>query len=834
MSEHSAKLPHLFIIRAATKESFTSPKSRRSKFAPLPRNREQHARLLESQITQAITKRNQLVAEDPTAAESGGFYLEFRLINNEGTKDVIQSLEYRMGKNPIELMAVREDGEFLAATVFIPDERKDYFVNKVEEYRTKEGGKSKDKNAVPKPKHEKLITQIESVSYANVKSLFTNKVNSFPETGKTVWWEAWLIKNVEARFRQLAQNLQIQVSEHTLKFREREVVLVSATLEQMEKLITTRRYVAELRLHRETPFTFMNMSPPEQIQWVNDLKARVVKNKSDVFVCILDSGIARVHPLIEDHLDSSHCHTQHSTRGDVDRRGHGTWMSGLALYGDLTTTLQSGEVVEVNHNLESSKILPDVNSNHKDLYGYVTKEGVYRAEIANPTAKRVVCLAITEDGSGYNSEAKTGYNGKPTSWSAALDQLAFEDDETRRLVVVSAGNIWKFPHHKDDYMTLNDVEGIESPAQAWNALTVGAYSTKDTITDSTFAGWTPLAPLGDLSPTSRTSVAWENQWPVKPDVVFEGGNKACSPSGDLDVADDLWLLTTHHEPTTRSFNTIGETSAATALASRMAAQILVEYPGFWPETTRALIIHSAEWTQAMKNSVKGLSKKEKQRTLLRRYGYGVPNLQSALYSASNHLTLIVQDSLYPFDKNGSIKAKEMNVHRFPWPTQILEDLSDTPVEMRVTLSYFVEPNPGERGWGTRYSYASHGLRFDVKHAEETEAAFRRRVNKMARDGQIDTVRATSDKWRLSEAPKGSISSNVWEGTATQLAAKDAIGIYPVGGWWKEKPQLDDWRRSARYALIVSIRTPSTEVDLYTPVKTAIDILTPVPIEIEVK
>ena len=72
----------------------------------------------------------------------------------------------------------------------------------------------------------------------------------------------------------------------------------------------------------------------------------------------------------------------------------------------------------------------------------------------------------------------------------------------------------------------NDVESVDDPAQAWNALTVGAFTEKVDIIDPAFAGYTPIAPAGELSPRSRTSVAWDRQWPVKPDVVFEGGNLA--------------------------------------------------------------------------------------------------------------------------------------------------------------------------------------------------------------------------------------------------------------------------------------------------------------------
>jgi hypothetical protein len=39
----------------------------------------------------------------------------------------------------------------------------------------------------------------------------------------------------------------------------------------------------------------------------------------------------------------------------------------------------------------------------------------------------------------------------------------------------------------------------------------------------------------------------------------------------------------------------------------------------------------------------------------------------------------------------------------------------------------------------------------------------------------------------------------------------------VSGWWKEKPALQRWDRSVRYALLLSIRAPEAEIDLYTPI-----------------
>ena len=50
---------------------------------------------------------------------------------------------------------------------------------------------------------------------------------------------------------------------------------------------------------------------------------------------------------------------------------------------------------------------------------------------------------------------------------------------------------------------------------------------------------------------------------------------------------------------------------------------------------------------------------------------------------------------------------------------LAKDLGAVDVELRVTLSYFIEPSAARRGWRRRYAYASHGLRFEAKGPSET-------------------------------------------------------------------------------------------------------------------
>jgi hypothetical protein len=60
-----------------------------------------------------------------------------------------------------------------------------------------------------------------------------------------------------------------------------------------------------------------------------------------------------------------------------------------------------------------------------------------------------------------------------------------------------------------------------------------------------------------------------------------------------------------------------------------------------------------------------------------------------------------------------------------------------------------------------------------------------------------------------------------------LAERDAIAVFPVGGWWKEKLGLQRWDRSARYALLVSIRAPGAAVDIYTTIANQIGVAIPI-------
>jgi hypothetical protein len=241
------------------------------------------------------------------------------------------------------------------------------------------------------------------------------------------------------------------------------------------------------------------------------------------------------------------------------------------------------------------------------------------------------------------------------------------------------------------------------------------------------------------------------------------------------------------------------------------------------------MVHSARWTDAMLQAYLPAGKepiKADYLWLVRHCGFGVPDINRALWSLSNSLTMVIESELYPFKKVGN-KApalRDMNLHQLPWPLDELESLGETEVEMRVTLSYFIEPNPSTRGVRSKYRYESHGLRFDVKRPLESLDGFRGRINALAINEDNIKGRSGDDKeWDIGpqNRHKGSLHSDIWKGPAAELASRGVLAVFPTLGWWKTRTALARYNKKARYALIISIHAPATNIDLYSAVENKI-------------
>ncbi|HKO88732.1 MAG TPA: S8 family peptidase [Burkholderiales bacterium] len=820
-----ARRPHLVIDNTSSTQRYTSPSAGGGTRPRIPlRDRANHYSILSGQLNTAKLLSEQVAqraSEVELEPEGIGLQLEFE--SYPAVKLAVESLDQARAK--IELLNVREtdDGRTLA-TIWVPHGGLQHFEQVLADYFSEKkdvNGKRRDQRT--------LVDAIAAIRVATLEALWTDDWTVFPQDPEqAIWWEAWLpIRGNRARvlddFKRFAQSIEARVGPDVLRFPERTVVLVYASRAQLQRSVWLLSTLAELRRAKETAEFFDQLAPEEQSEWVDNLVGRIEPALAGApHVCLLDTGCTRAHPLLEASIAASDTYTVEPAWGTDDSHGHGTGLAGLALYGNLQHALESADPVRLLARLESVKLLRGEGDNEGRHFGYLTVEATARAEIGAPHRARVFSMAVTtRDGRD---------RGRPSAWSAAVDRLTSDADNAGahpRLLVVSAGNVedqqamMTYPAHLA-------TDAIHDPGQAWNALTVGACTEKAWISEDDGGDYQPIAPVGGLSPFTTTSSTWTNtDWPWKPDIVMEGGNAGKDAISACSFA-SLSLLTTYHAVNERLLTVTNATSAASALAANLCATIMGQYPQFWPETVRGLVAHSARWTQSMSSlHYTGANHTVRMTNLLKHCGYGRPDIERALWSASNSLTLIVQDELQPFFKDGSkgIKTCDMHLHSLPWPSDVLMALGETNVHLRVALSYFIEPNPGRLPTGTKFTYPSHGLRFEVRRPTESLQNFTLRINRAARDEEEGPTyrNVQDDGWQIGHQlrRRGSLHADIWEGTAADLAKRGFLAVYPAMGWWRTRTKHEHYNRSVRYSLIVSIETPTVEQDIYAAVQSLI-------------
>lgn len=812
---------HILLQERTAQLPYTAISSGRGKVHPrLNLNRQAQGQKIQHEFNDAVG------IFEVLAPESEFVYLVFKsapgfLLDIDKFEDA--NLNYRLASYKRIPGAVAQNDVY-EATVCLNPRAIAKFLTKVEQYINEDTPSGN-------PKHQNLMANLDSIKSASLKSFWQEPELSFPEQETSVWWEIWVYKNplisIDSQMQtiyQLLENTDIQLGQRKhLSFPEHLVFLAYGSALQLGNSILYTDALSELRKPRETADFFTYLDKHQQADLIEDLNGRVNNFQiiGNISVCLLDTGVNIAHPLLSnlvpvEHLDAIN---PNWSKSDTHPQGHGTPMAGLILFGDLTEALDGFQQFQIFHNLESIKIIEPGQPNTPELYGAITQEAIARAEIINPNFKRIICMAVTSE--------SIVHLGRPSSWSAAIDQQLFGDAEVRNgnsIIFISSGNLAL--DERINSPLINEQASIEDPAQSFNAITIGSYTLKDSLDLEQFPGALLLAQRGAMAPCNTTSISWQQEWPRKPDVVMEGGNHGIYDEQLIDH-DSLSVLSTSKGGLGRPwFTAFGDTSASTALASKFAAELYYSYSTYWPETIRALLIHSADWTPEMLggHQISELTIPQKL-NLIATVGYGVPNMTKARYSANNSLSLIIERTLKPYKlENNIVKTDEYQIIDLPWPVEALQELLAVEVQLKVTLSYFIEPNPGNRQYELAASYRSHGLRFKMIDTNEGEEAFAARISRATRDD--DYVAEGNEHWILGSQVrnKGSIHKDIWQGTAADLATRSKIAIYPVGGWWKNRKKLARYEQTIRYSLVVTIDTPDIDIDIYTPVSLQIPVI----------
>lgn len=786
------------------------------------RDRLAHAKKIEHDLEAASEARE-------VVERRGGEYLQFNSSPGYG----IDPDKFENLTSKIHLLGVKRSGDadssVVSATVYVPSHKADFFLNRVLDYA------DDDKNTKKGNwKNKELVESIDSVTQVSPRTLWSDDASAFPGD-LPIWCEIWIdttqsdAERVNDGFTESCKNNDIEYSEKHIVFPEHIVVLAKVNAKQLDCLFNDIGRMSEIRRLAEPNSDLLGFDGRSQREFADDLQNRVQGTQNpDISVCLLDSGMNASHPLLIPAINGQNSILSAEPGWPTnDDEGHGTEMAGVALYEDLKEQLISFNTVSLHSSIESVRIFPQKGSNAKELYGLVTSDAMAAIETEHPGRNRIYCMAVTDKDSPCD--------GRPSSWSAMLDGLiadaASEGTGRQRLCMVSAGNLMNNDASISPYTDANVLAPVEDPAQSWNAVSVGAYTDYVTVEHEGYDGYHAVAPKGGLSPYSRTSATWEGDWPIKPEICCEGGNRITNGYNLLDPW-DLGKLTTSNDIPNHYFDEIRATSAATAQAAWMAAQILEAYPTIWPETVRGLLVHSARWTDEMKKAFLGASDKSKtaRRALLRSCGWGVPHLDYALGCLDSRINLIVQGEIQPFDNHG--KTNEMKLHELPWPSEELLKLGEVDTELRVTLSYFVEPNPGDRGWKSKFRYASCGLRFQAIGPNQSKEDLLKSISKKMREDDNDTGGSSGSKdWYLGlqNRDRGSIHSDFKQMTAADLSSSRYIVVYPVYGWWAKRKALGKMTNRIRYSLIVTIETLEVESQLYNEVATQVKV--PIPMAI---
>lgn len=738
----------------------------------------------------------------------------------------------------IVLQTRRTEARAEQALLFVPDDARTFLRGRLADY-------GRD------PGHERRsdierFEVVETISRAGALALFVGDLDlSNVQLG---WWEIWVQGPHRAHAIAVhARTFGLDVHADRLAFPDTTVVFIHGSLGAIaEFALRVPGAIGEIRRATGSIEPFLDRSAHRtgQHEWTADLVGRVVPCPDGApVVCILDTGVAAAHPLVRPGLQGAWAYDEawggndHAARG-----GHGTALVGLALYGDLEPLMASTELVQLRHGVESMKFLPPpgFQATPPPSYGVVTQGAVALVETERPNVLRSFCIA---------SSTEEFPPGRPSTWSGALDQIAsgamsgderdeFASQAPKRLLMVATGNVTG--GMRADVLRS---QPLEDPAQSWNALSIGGFTTKEQAPVPP-PHYSPAVGANHRSPFSRGSCALPlDLTPIKPEVLFEAGNMLAGPDGFCGWHPAVSLLAPGNDIQAEPLVPFWATSAAVGVAGNFVGQLTAALPNLWPETYRALVVDSAQWPAPIRSRLIGrgahwkTSTSKQRQQIIREVGYGVPALDRAQHSAANDFSLIAEAEIQPFktsaDGRGAV-FNEMHFYDLPWPRSGLERLENEVVTMKVTLSYFIEPNLTGRAATRPDTYRSFGLRFAFKRRNETATAFRARVNAAQHKDSESSATQEASCWLL--GPKamqaGSLHCDIWRGYAIDLAGHDAVAVFPVGGWWKSHLGQRRANDKGRYSLVISISAPGQAVDLHAEVAAKIDVKARATVEVE--
>ena len=530
-------------------------------------------------------------------------------------------------------------------------------------------------------------------------------------------------------------------------------------------------------------------------------------------ILVIDSGVQRGHPLISPALADAEVFpdpdgqiiTGSPDDGDERTGGHGTGVSGVAVYGDVSHCIHERSF-QPNTWLFSARVTNENNEYDPDLL----LESQLGQAIQYFTENYSNCKVINISLGDSDLVFKEGQ--KQFALAARIDEIAYELQHKNLVFIISAGNSYYdvdsgelFRRDYPDYL-LQDEARIIEPATAAIALTVGSLSLgAGSLQHSEDAQRTAIARLsGYPSPFTRTGFGVDGM--IKPELVDFGGDLLIDRERIIRNEAGVAVLTLAKDYERCLFQAYCGTSFAAPRVANIAAQLFTQFPNATSNLIRALIVNSAQLPAEIPAPLQG-KKSEQSNKRLKIYGYGQPDLLRARYSAENYVVLLVD--------NAQIPVGYFQIFEIPQLPQEFFDVSgDRTLSIALAFDPPTRPTRGD-------SYLGVAMEFHLFKDIAPERINNAFVNASKTENPEDFTKialADLKRHHVNLAPGSNLRK---KGTLQkgQISIKsqsrnfDTSPLYLVISCSRKWVKLEEYE-TQRYALVVSLSHTNAEVDLY--------------------
>lgn len=456
-------------------------------------------------------------------------------------------------------------------------------------------------------------------------------------------------------------------------------------------------------------------------------------------LAILDSGLASGHSLLGPAVGDSQGFVE-PDRDSADRvpNGHGTFVAGLGLYGDVAECIRNGRFVPALR-LFAGKVFNDDDADQTEFVERAVDEAV--RYFVDQYGCKVFNLS-------YGDRNKVYAGGHVRGLAYTLDRLS---RDLGVLFVVPTGNLLRtelpddprtgYPTYLfDPKSRLLDpapaLSALTVGGLAWNTATAGAQRHEEAIEEL------PIAHKGQPAPFTRAGPSIGGA--IKPDLVEEAGNWAVRRLGGLASDRGLGIVSMNSGfAGGRPFSEDVGTSYAAPKVAHIAALVAGRVPDATGNLVRAVLAAHARWPQPSVELLAPRNTQDARKRLMQLIGYGQVDQRAVRESLDDVVTLLAEDR---------IGNDQHHFYEIPVPEEFWQGGRRTR-RVSVALAYSPEVRT------TRLDYRRSKVSFTLVSAaslDEVTRAFRR-----GRDEGMPE-RATNRLIPNNERKAGTLQMSRWE------------------------------------------------------------------------